>query len=466
MKAFRKGQARVAFVTLGCPKNEVDSEQMCRRALAAGFAVVEDPEAADIVVVNTCSFIRAATEESLEVIFELADCPSMRSGRRKIVVAGCMPARYGLELEAELVEASTFLPCEREGEIVELLNSLVGENTAGDGSEKSGDGPETKFWTRRRCLENTGGRSAAHGSRPLPERFQCLSPSAYVKLSEGCDRFCSYCTIPFIRGPYRSFPQSEIESEVNRLVSQGVKEIVFIAQDSGRWGQDLPGKPDIADLLARLAAAFPQTWLRLMYLQPEGISEKLLETMAGHPNICRYLDIPLQHADAAVLKSMNRSGSHESYVELLASIREKMPDLALRTTLIAGFPGESEEAFEELCCFLEEAEFDYVGVFAYSQEEGTAAAEMPGQIDEATKLERAQRLRDLADAISIEKISRKTGESFEVLVLGRDEDGQLFGRTQFQAPEVDGIVYITKGQIGDIIRIEIGDTLLYDMEGE
>ncbi|MBQ9001781.1 MAG: MiaB/RimO family radical SAM methylthiotransferase, partial [Eggerthellaceae bacterium] len=292
------------------------------------------------------------------------------------------------------------------------------------------------------------------------------STSAYVKISDGCDRFCAYCTIPFIRGRYHSFSEKDIIDEVDRLVSAGSREIVLIAQDTGRWGADLKEKSSLAQLMSHLAERHPDTWFRVMYIQPEGVTDELIEAVATHDNICSYFDIPFQHCNPEILSRMNRKGSGEEYLELLERIRMRIPDVTLRTTLIAGFPGETEEQFEELCDFVEDAELDYVGVFAYSREEGTRAYNLENQVDEDEKLARAQRIRDVADAVSTGIVSARIGQETDVLVLGEEEDGQMFGRAMCQAPDVDGVTYVPAGEVGQIVRVIISDTLVYEMEGE
>lgn len=427
---------RVCFVTLGCAKNEVDTAEMTKRLTAAGYEVCDDASTADVVVVNTCSFIQAATEESLEAIFEVCDLPNFIEGSAKLVVAGCMPARYGDDLASELGEAQAFVPCSKEDDIVEVLAGVLGD-------------------------------AAPHASTSADAQSPwAASPASYVKISDGCDRFCSFCAIPYIRGRYHSFPLETIRASVAERVEAGVREITLIAQDTGRWGEDFAEPSNTAALLATLADEFPQTWFRLMYIEPQGVSDELLDVIASKPNVCKYLDIPLQHASKPVLRAMNRRGDENSHRELVARIRERVPGITLRTTLIAGFPGETDVDFDVLQNFLEEVEFDYVGVFPYSQEEGTRAAEMDGQIDEAIKIERAQSLRDISDAIGEAHVSARIGQEMDVLVLGCEEDGQLYGRAMCQAPEVDGVVYLEEGEVGDIVRVRITDTLVYEMEGD
>lgn len=424
------------FVTLGCAKNEVDTAHMIDAVRCAGFSVVGSVEEAQAIIVNTCSFIQAATEESIEMILELADLDTVKGGNTKLIVSGCLPSRYGADAVVELSEVDAFVACDEEDELVEVLDRLFKID-----------------------------RSELLDESCLPDSIE-VSVSAYVKISDGCDRWCSYCTIPFIRGPYQSFSQESIEAEVEALVEKGVKEVVLIAQDTGRWGRDLKKPQQLSDLLHALATAFPSTWFRVMYLQPEGITDGLLEVIGAHDTICNYFDIPLQHCNEVLLKAMNRSGSAESYKQLVARLREQVPGCTLRTTLIAGFPGETEEMFEELCDFVEEAQFDYVGVFAYSREEGTGAADLPDQIDDEEKLERAQVLRDLADNIGIKRVAQQITSTQRVLIEGVEEDGQIYGRTQAQAPEVDGVVYVSQGNKGELREVRIEDSFLYDMEGE
>ena len=428
---------RVSFITLGCAKNEVDSAQMQKQLAQAGYTIVDSSEYADAVVVNTCSFIQSAIEESLDVIFEVASTNAVIDGKTKLVVCGCLPSRYGESLKDSLTEPDCFVTCSEEDSIVEILGSLFTDHAESASLNKTEDEDVT---------------------------LSC-APSTYIKISDGCDRFCSYCTIPFIRGRYHSFSLESIVKDVKESVSNGAKEIVLIAQDSGIWGSDFETPDTLAHLLEELASTFEDTWFRVMYLQPEGINKDLLSVMANHNNICNYFDIPLQHCDPEIISSMNRKGDKQQYLDMVSTIRKEIPDIALRTTLIVGYPGETQEQFEDLCDFVEQAEFDYVGIFMYSPEEGTRAARFENQIDEETKLERFQILRDLADSISTARIQQRIGSELDVLVLGEEEDGQLFGRAQCQAPEVDGVTYIEQGSVGEIIPVRISDTLWYEMEG-
>ena len=436
MQSIESVGATVSFVTMGCAKNEVDSQHMLARLLRAGYEEAADPEQADVVIVNTCSFIQEATEESIEAILEVAGFESVASGKAHLVVAGCMPARYGDDLADELTEASGFVPCADEATIVQVVDSLLG-------------------------IVRTSGVEAAPG----PTREGIAGVYAYVKISDGCDRFCAYCTIPYIRGRYHSFALDSIVREVSALVSAGTREIVLIAQDTGRWGTDFEEPSSLAQLMETLAKTFPDTWFRVMYIQPEGVTDELIQVVARNDNICSYFDIPLQHANSDVLKAMNRTGSGDEFNELIGRIRAAVPDATVRTTLIAGFPGETDDQFEELCDFVEEADLDYIGVFAYSREEGTRAYKYEDQVDDDEKIARAQRLRDLADDVCTPRIAARIGREMDVLVCGVEEDGQLFGRAQCQAPDVDGVTYLESGSVGDVKRVRIDDVLLYEMEG-
>ncbi len=425
--------ARVAFVTLGCPKNEVDSDRMAA-ALGPGFTLAPDDADADAVVVNTCSFIREATEESIAVVLEYAGAWKAARSGRVVIVAGCMPSRYGFDLAAELPEVDAFVPVADEPGLPGLLARLLGVNAT--------------------LAPGAASRLAA-------------GPSAYLKISDGCHRACAFCTIPSIRGDYRSRPAGELVAEASGLVNAGVREIVLVGQDTSSWGRDLPGRPVLADLVRALAAVDDLAWLRLMYVQPDGITPDLLEAMASSPVVCRYLDMPVQHASRDVLRRMGRRGDAGEYLRLIGAVRDLLPGVALRTTLIAGFPGETRDDAKRLLQFVREARLDYVGVFPYSPEEGTPAATMPDQVPLRTRIARAQRLRDAADAIGVERVAALVGHRLEVLVEGVDEDGVTVGRHRGQAPEIDGVVLLDGAHApGAIVEAEIVDSFGYDLVGE
>lgn len=424
---------RVGFVTLGCPKNEVDTDRMRAGMLAAGFPVADELDDADVVVLNTCSFITEATEESISAVLELSGEWVPRREGRRLVVAGCMPSRYGAELTASMPEVDAFVPVAEEESLPLVVAGLTGVTLA-----------ET----------------------PPPGRT-APGPSAYLQVSDGCHRGCAYCTIPAIRGPYRSRPLPEIVSEAVALVAGGALEIVLIGQDVTAYGRDLDSPDTLADVVRAVAAVPGLRWLRLMYAQPDGVTEELLAAMTESDVVCRYLDMPLQHASRPVLRAMHRSGDADSFLALIGRIRAAMPDVVLRTTLIAGFPGETRSDAAELDRFLKAARFDYVGVFPYSREDGTVAAGLPDQVPGRTRRARAQRLRDVADAIGFERAAAHVGETLEVLVEGIDPDeGLTVGRWRGQAPEVDGVVYLDRGEPGTIVWARIVESVCYDLIGE
>ena len=455
MASAANAAPRVAFVTLGCAKNEVDTDRMRALVRAAGIEEVAEIDDADVAVVNTCSFLVAAVEEGIETIFDVLANEGFSKNDGKVIVAGCMPARYGDDLSGELKEAAAFLPCADEDRIVELVCELTG-------------------------FEATAAPEVARGAAQLYASDSALrceeGPSAYVKISDGCNRFCSFCTIPYIRGRYHSRPAEDIAAEVAGLAARGVREIVLIGQDTGVWGSDFDEPAEVADLLEMLAERYPDLWIRVLYLQPEGITDRLLDVVGGHANIASYFDIPVQHANARVVRDMNRTGDAEAFLEVVNRIRERIPDATLRTTVMAGFPGETEDEFEDLCDFLEEARFDYTGVFAYSTEDGTVAGRREDQVDEDVREERADALRDIADRIGFEMAARHLDEVVEVMVEGLDEDDEricFLGRTMGQAPEVDGQVHIVGESLdedslapGDIVRVRIDDAYCYELEGE
>lgn len=423
----------IAFVTLGCPKNEVDSDRMAAAVAASAYRLVDDPSDADVLVLNTCAFIQPATEEAIDEFFTLhTEWRPAREGRR-IVVAGCLPSRYGSELADAMPEADAFVPVAEEGRLLETLQSLIGRPAQ---AEK---GP----------------------GRLVP------GVTAYLKVSEGCDRRCAYCTIPDIRGPFVSAPLEALVAEARWLIAHGAREIVLVGQDIASWGVDLDGGADLAELVTALDALEGDFRLRLMYVQPDGVTDALLDAIAAATHVCHYLDIPLQHASAPVLDAMGRTGGPEAHRALIDRIRTALPDVALRTTVMAGFPGETDQDARVLEKFVAEADLDYVGVFAYSAEDGTPAATMPDQVDPALAEERAQRLRDIGDAIGFARAERRVGSVQRVLIEGPDEEGELVGRTCGQAPEVDGITFVeTDAPTGSFVDLRITGSAGYDLIGE
>lgn len=438
----RSNSVSIAFVTLGCPKNEVDSDRMAAAVAGSAYRLVGDPDDADVVVLNTCAFIEPATEESIEEAFALAhEWRPARPGRR-LIVAGCMVSRYGDDLAAAMPEPDAFVAVADEDTLLSVIERLTGRLA---GRVPTG------------ILRTPG----AH--------------TAYLKVTEGCDRNCAYCTIPAIRGRFMSIPQATVLQEAEYLVEHGARELVLVGQDIARYGHGAPvgpgtrpAAPDLASLVRALDALPGDFRMRLMYLQPDGVTPALLEAVATSRRVCHYFDIPLQHASAHILRAMGRPGDAATHRALLQRIRSTLPDVTLRTTVMAGFPGETEADAQVLEDFIAEAGFDYVGVFPYSAEEGTRAAEMPGQVAEPLRLERAQRIRDIADATGFARAAQRVDTTAQVLVEGTDEDGQLWGRTRSQAPEVDGITLLdaVSSPAGAFVTVRITDSVGYDLVGE
>ncbi len=423
----------IAFVTLGCPKNEVDTDRMAAAVSSSAYRLVDDIADADAVVLNTCAFIQPATEEAIAEFFSLhTEWRPARLGRR-IIVAGCLPSRYGEELRDALSEADAFLPVTAEGGLLATLEELFGSPA----QAASGPGRLTPGCT------------------------------AYLKVSEGCDRRCAYCAIPAIRGPFVSAPLDALVDEARWLIDHGARELVLVGQDIASYGVDLAAGEDLATLVRRLDALDGDFRLRLMYVQPDGVTDTLLNTLASASHVCRYLDIPLQHASGPVLDAMGRTGDAAAHLSLVDRVRSALPGVVLRTTIMTGFPGETDVDARILEEFLAEAELDYVGVFTYSPEEGTVAASLPDQVDPAVAEERAQRVRDIADSVGFARAAAAVGTRQRVLIEGVDEDGELFGRTCGQAPEVDGVTLVdTDVSVGDFIELTITDSLGYDLIGE
>ncbi|OUO35479.1 30S ribosomal protein S12 methylthiotransferase RimO [Olsenella sp. An290] len=433
---------RFLIITLGCAKNEVDSDRMRALLLADGLEETSDVAEADVAIVNTCSFLASATEESVEATLSLAEERAEGVRALPIVMCGCVPSRYGDALAAELPEVAAFVRAEDEDGIAGVVREVLGLSAG----EKDAL-PETL-----RTVEGT---------------------SAFVKISEGCDRFCTFCAIPYIRGRYHSRPADEIVSEVRSLMAGGVREVVLIGQDTGVWGSDLGEGDTLAALLREVAAAVRPFggWVRVLYLQPEGMTDELIATIRDVPEVLPYIDIPIQHCSARVLRAMGRSGSPEELRALFSRLRSEIPGMVLRTTGMAGFPGETDEEADELYDFIAEEEFDYCSVFSYSQEEGTAAARMEGQVDEAVKLERTQRLVDLTEQLGFAATASHVGERVRVIVDGVEEaeDGpELIGHAWFQAPDSDGAVHIPFGEaaVGDIVTVDLVDSFCYELVGE
>jgi len=436
----------VSLVSLGCPKNLVDAEVMLGHLPVERFSIITDESAADIIIVNTCAFIRDAQEESVETILEVADYK--KNGRCKLlIVSGCMPQRYQKELEKELPEVDFFMGTADAPRIVELLD----RHLAG--------GPQQEIGLPDYLYDHTTPRVTS-------------SPyySAYVKIAEGCANHCSYCVIPSIRGTLRSRTIESVVAETKRLVDNGVKEINLIAQDVTAFGAERGNGPELPALLRELVKIEGLVWLRLLYAYPDGITDELLDLIAAEEKICSYLDLPIQHIDDRILAAMNRRVDESDIRALLQRIRTRIPEMTLRTSLIVGFPGESDAQFRKLLAFVEEGHFERLGAFRYSREDGTPAAKLDNQVPERTKQARVKRLMKAQARVSLKKNLALKGRIEPTLIEGYSEETELLlrGRSVRQAPDVDGQVYITSGQadVGDIVNLKITDSSEHDLIGE
>ena len=435
------------LISLGCPKNLVDSEVMLGLLREKGWVPTAKDEA-DVVIINTCSFIREAQEESIETILTMAAAKEKGKCRR-LVVAGCLPQRYGRELVAELPEVDLFLGTGELHRVADLL-----ENSAeGEFQQKDFIGEPTYLYDHR-----------------TPRLITTARGSVYIKISEGCSNCCSYCMIPKIRGKVRSRPLVSILLEAEQTVLQGAREINLIAQDTTAYGRDLEDGTELVGLLQGLAKIGGLRWIRLLYAHPAHVTPELIRLIRDEKKICKYLDLPLQHIDSLLLQAMNRPVSEKDVRELPGRLREEVPGITLRTSLMVGFPGETEKKFQKLLEFARETRFDLLGVFRYSREEGTAAADMKGQVLERIKARRYHQIMRLQKQISQRKQKQQIGSRVEVLVErpGKSSEVLWEGRTQGQAPEVDGITFLTKGNCrpGEIVKVQITDATSYDLYGE
>ena len=410
---------KVGMISLGCAKNQVDGEVLMASLKAAGFQLVDDVAMADVAIVNTCGFIESAKKESIDEILELSLLK--QEGRiQKLVATGCLAQRYQEEMRREIPELDGVFGIGANGDIARYIQKMLDEGAA-------------QAFPDKERLPICG-----------PRELSTPSWFAYVKIAEGCDNRCTYCAIPSIRGGYRSRTMEDIEAEARALVGDGAKELVLIAQDTTRYGMDLYGEYSLAKLLKRLAKIEGIRWLRVLYCYPDAITDELLDVMAQEEKVLPYLDLPLQHCSERVLRAMNRRGDRASLTALIQKIRERVPGVILRTTLIAGFPGETEEDFTELAEFVKEIRFDRLGCFTYSREEGTPAAALPDQVDEEEKERRAEIIMEMQMDISDRKCEAYEGRTLQVLVEGFDRYAECwFGRSYMDAPDVDGKVFFT-----------------------
>lgn len=437
---------RVGMVSLGCAKNQVDGEMLMASLKNAGYELSDDAALADVAIINTCGFIESAKAESIEEILELVTLK--KEGRiKKIVVTGCLSQRYQQEIRKEIPEVDAVVGIGANGEIAEIIGKVM-------------EGETQEVFPEKEKMPLCGDRELS-----TPSYF------AYLKIAEGCDNRCTYCAIPLIRGGYRSRTIESVVEEAQKLVDDGAKELIVIAQDTSRYGLDLYGELKLPELLRRLCQIEKLRWVRLLYCYPDTVTDELLDVMASEEKIVKYIDLPLQHASGRVLKAMNRRGDKESLLKLIAHMREKVPGLILRTTLITGFPGETEEDFTELSEFVQEVRFDRLGCFAYSQEEDTPAALLPNQIDEETKNRRAEIIMEQQMEIMQQKGEEMIGKAVTVLTEGFDRYAECyFGRTAADSPDIDGKVFFTaqgnKPYFGQFVKVRIEDCMDCDLTGE
>lgn len=437
---------KILFISLGCDKNLVDSEMMMGLLRNRGYEFTDDEMQADVIVVNTCGFINDAKEESINTILNMAQYKE--HNLKALIVAGCLAERYKNEIMDELPEIDAIVGTTAFDKIVDVIDGVL----AGQKENALDD-------INRLCRPDTDRVISTGGYY------------SYLKIAEGCDKRCTYCSIPMIRGNFRSVPMEELLEEAEYLAGKGVKELILVAQETTLYGKDLYGEKKLPELLKRLCEVKGIEWIRLLYCYPEEITDELIEVIREQKKICKYIDIPIQHASDAILKKMGRRTNNAELRAIIGRLREAIPEICIRTTLITGFPGESEEDHEILMDFVDEMEFDRLGVFTYSAEEDTAAARMEGQLDEEVKLTRRDEIMELQQEISIDKSSRYVDEVLEVIIEGQaaDEDALYVGRSYMDAPGVDGYVFIKSEEelmSGDFARVRITKALEYDLIGE
>ncbi len=435
---------RVGFIGLGCEKNTINTEKMLAACKARGFALTADLEDTDVAVINTCGFIESAKQEALETIFEVARLKSEGKVRR-LIVAGCLAQRYQAEIAAELPEVDGFLGVGSFQRIADAIEAVHG-------------GERIEWFDPADQLQLEG------------ERVLTSPPyTAYLKIADGCNNRCAYCCIPEIRGPYRSRPMEKIIEEAKKLLADGAKELILIAQDTTNYGIDLYGERKICALIREILKLEGLCWLRLLYLYPDKIEDELIALFAADNKLLPYIEMPIQHGIGSVLKRMNRPGNEESLLKLLERLRAQVPNVALRTTLIVGFPGETEEEFDALCRFVRKAEFDKLGIFCYSREEGTPAYEMPDQIEDEVKQRRQEILENIQADIVEKKQAALIGKRLRVLAEGYDRFGECwYGRSYMEAPDIDGKIFFTGGssiESGSFLTVRIEDVMDFDLIG-
>lgn len=436
---------KILFISLGCDKNLADSEEMLGLLTAGGHEITDDETQADAIVINTCCFIKDAKEESVETILEMAEYKKTGSCHA-LIVTGCMAQRYQKEIIEEVPEVDAVLGTTSYGDIVKALEEAV----AGNRFEEFRDIDYLPDTGSKRVL-TTGGHFG------------------YLKIAEGCDKHCTYCIIPKLRGKFRSVPMERLIAQAEDMAEQGVKELILVAQETTVYGKDLYGKKSLHILLKKLCEIRGIRWIRILYCYPEEIYDELIETIRDEKKICHYLDIPIQHASDRILKRMGRRTSKQELIDIVGKLRKEIPDIVLRTTLITGFPGETEEDHEELKEFVDEMEFDRLGVFTYSPEENTPAAEMADQVPEEVKEERRDELMELQQEISYDRGQDRIGQELLVMIEGKVADESAYiGRTYGDAPKVDGYIFVQTGELlmtGDFAKVRVTGALEYDLIG-
>ena len=437
---------KILFTSLGCDKNLVDSEMMLGQLSESGYSFTDDETQADIVVVNTCCFINDAKEESIQAILEMAELK--KQGQLKaLLVTGCLAQRYGEEIQAEIPEVDAILGISDIDKIVQALNEVL----AGQNQNYISDCNSAVVYGKKR-INTTGGHYA------------------YLKIAEGCDKHCTYCIIPKIRGNFRSVPMESLLNEARTLAENGVRELILVAQETTLYGMDLYGKKSLPKLLDELCKIEELKWIRILYCYPEEITDELIQTIKSQPKVCHYLDIPIQHASDNVLKRMGRRTSEADLRAIVTKLRDEIPDITLRTTLISGFPGETQDDHEALYHFVNEMEFDRLGVFTYSPEENTPAALMEDQINEEVKSERRDELMELQQAIAFEKAESMVSRRMEAVIEGYLPSDRVYvARTYMDAPNVDGYAFVHADRelmTGDFVTIKITESMEYDLIGE
>lgn len=441
---------KLYFISLGCDKNLVDSEMMITALRKSGFVITDEETQAEVIVVNTCCFIGDAKEESINTLLEMAEYKEQTVGVcRLLVAAGCLAQRYHQEIRTEIPE-------------VDIIIGTMGYEALGE--------------TIRNALQKQQGvieclKDINYLPEPLTDRDSMSGGySAYLKIAEGCDKHCTYCVIPMVRGSYRSVPMENLLSQAEHLVKNGARELILVAQETTLYGVDLYGKKSLPELLKRLSEIEELRWLRIMYCYPEEITDELIQAIRTLPKVCHYLDIPIQHGSDEVLRRMGRRTDRQELADRITSLRAEIPDIVLRTTLITGFPGETEKDFACLCDFVQEMKFDRLGVFPYSQEEDTPAAEMPDQIPEEVKQDRRNELMALQQQIAFAKSEAQIGRVLDVMVEGRLPEDQVYiTRSYMDAPDVDGYVFVSTDwdlMSGDFLKVQITGADEYDLIGE